>query len=74
MTTRSRILPPGAPYSSNLAVFDGQDPNGNWSTYVFDDSAGNTGTLASGWSLDISAILITCCQGAALRGASINVN
>jgi hypothetical protein len=40
---------PSPPYSLNLAAFDGQDPNGTWSLYIFDDSAGSTGTLAGGW-------------------------
>jgi subtilisin-like proprotein convertase family protein len=34
--------------------FNGTNPNGTWSLYVFDDSAGDTGTINGGWSLTIS--------------------
>jgi len=39
------------------SVFDGADPNGTWSLYVVDDSiSGTAGTIAGGWSLEITAV------------------
>lgn len=41
--------------STNLATFNGENPNGIWSLYVYDDSPGNDGYIANGWSLNITA-------------------
>jgi subtilisin-like proprotein convertase family protein len=49
---------------ASLSVFSGTNPNGVWSLYVNDDSAGDTGSIAGGWSLDISTV-----QGISLFGA-----
>ena len=38
-----------------LGIFNGMDPNGVWSLYVSDLSAGGEGTLV-GWGLEISAV------------------
>lgn len=44
---------PAGPYAANpLSVFDGFDPNGNWSLYVSDDFASDGGSISS-WSLRI---------------------
>jgi len=43
---------PAGPYATALSTFNGLNPNGVWSLYVYDDSAGYTGTL-QGWSLKI---------------------
>ncbi|MBI5383603.1 MAG: M36 family metallopeptidase [Verrucomicrobia bacterium] len=49
------VLPPPAPAGPNLeaslSVFNGTDPNGLWQLFVFDDTGGDAGSLASGWSL-----------------------
>lgn len=37
---------------SNLAVFVGTDPNGEWSLYVVDDATDNTGTIRS-WGVTV---------------------
>ena len=39
----------------SLASFNGADPNGTWTLFFADESAGNTSTL-NGWSLDITAV------------------
>ncbi|MBN2578729.1 MAG: tandem-95 repeat protein [Pirellulales bacterium] len=46
---------PGVPYGSQLAEFNGTDPNGTWSLYVVDDDAFFAqGSIAGGWSLTIA--------------------
>lgn len=37
-----------------LSIFDGTNPNGAWKLYVFDDSGGDIGSFAGGWSLEIT--------------------
>jgi subtilisin-like proprotein convertase family protein len=51
------FAPPAPSPSSTVALstFDGIDPNGAWSLFVFDDSAGDAGVVASGWALTIEA-------------------
>jgi hypothetical protein len=45
---------PAGPYGTSLSVFDGAaDPNGTYSLYVYDDSSGDAGQIAGGFSLDI---------------------
>lgn len=46
-------LTPPAPYSTNLSVFNGRDPNGAWSLYVIDDSPGADGVISNGWSINL---------------------
>ncbi len=48
-------LPP-ASAASVLALFDGTSPNGYWSLYVYDDTPGNAGVIAGGWSLGLMAL------------------
>jgi uncharacterized repeat protein (TIGR01451 family) len=47
---------PSGPYVASLAALNGGDPNGTWSLYVFDDSVGDSGSIASGWSLNIATL------------------
>lgn len=46
---------PIGPYVTDLSTFNGTDPNGTWSLYVMDDSDKDSGTIAGGWRLVISA-------------------
>ena len=51
-------LPPPAPVASGatmLATFNGTDPNGTWSLFVADDASGDSGSIAGGWCLNVSA-------------------
>jgi serine/threonine protein kinase/subtilisin-like proprotein convertase family protein len=45
---------PPPPHAAALSAFDGTDPNGTWSLFVFDDGVGDQGALSGGWSLEIS--------------------
>ncbi len=45
---------PPQPYGSNLNVFAGLNPNGQWSLYVSDEAAGDGGEIRGGWSLTFS--------------------
>ncbi|HVM49336.1 MAG TPA: CARDB domain-containing protein, partial [Candidatus Acidoferrum sp.] len=58
------VLPPPAPgpaYGTMLAGVAGYNPNGTWSLFVYDDTVGDSGFIAGGWSLNLTT-------GAALRG------
>ncbi len=45
---------PSGPYSAALSAFNATAPNGTWSLFVYDDSAGDSGSISGGWSLDIT--------------------
>jgi len=47
---------PSGPYSTNLSVFNGANPNGAWYLYVMDDSALDAGVILNGWSLRIASV------------------
>jgi uncharacterized repeat protein (TIGR01451 family)/uncharacterized delta-60 repeat protein len=47
---------PSAPYSTNLSVFNGSNPNGAWHLYIMDDSALDAGVILNGWSLRIASV------------------
>ncbi|WP_234785697.1 hypothetical protein [Bacillus mycoides] len=54
------ILPapaPAPPYGSALNVFNGTNPNGTWSLFVFDDAGADSGNIAGGWSLTIATVV-----------------
>jgi subtilisin-like proprotein convertase family protein len=44
-------LPTISSTGTSLSIFNGTDPNGTWRLYVFDDTGGDTGRMAGGWSL-----------------------
>jgi subtilisin-like proprotein convertase family protein len=54
---------PGGPYPASLAVFDGTAPTGTWNLFVFDDAAGDTGSIGGGWSLTIDTTPETTITG-----------
>ena len=47
---------PAGPYSSTLAALNGPSPNGIWSLYVTDDSGGDFGAIAGGWSISFASV------------------
>ncbi len=50
--TAMRLVP-----EEPFAAFNGEDPNGDWTLTIYDDNAGDGGTLMS-WSLEVTTI--TC--------------
>jgi FG-GAP-like repeat len=46
---------PVGPYGTALSVFNGTPSDGTWQLYVIDDSSGDNGTIAGGWSLTFNA-------------------
>jgi subtilisin-like proprotein convertase family protein len=54
----SDVFPAPAPeVSANtaLSTFDGIDPNGQWQLFVVDNGNADTGAIADGWTLEITA-------------------
>ena len=45
-----------ASVNTNLNVFNGSNPNGVWSLYVYDDTPGNDGNIANGWTLGLTSV------------------
>ena len=46
---------PAGPYGTTLSVFNGTNPNGAWSLYVYDDCTFGAGSIASGWSISFKS-------------------
>jgi uncharacterized delta-60 repeat protein/uncharacterized repeat protein (TIGR01451 family) len=48
--------PPATPttYQTNLSAFNGSNPNGAWSLYVFDDTPLYSGSISNGWVLTLT--------------------
>ncbi len=44
---------PAGPVRFNLESLLGAEPNGTWSLYVVDDTPGNDGAVAGGWSIEL---------------------
>jgi len=57
---------PSGSVSFRLSSLNGQDPNGVWSLYIWDDAEGDTGRLDFGWRLELTATQRVCCGRAAL--------
>jgi hypothetical protein len=52
------VFPAPAPtLNGNVALtaFDGTNPDGEWRLFIVDDQAGDAGTIANGWQLEITA-------------------
>ena len=44
---------PVLPFGAALSDFNGANPNGSWSLYVYDRSSQDTGSIAGGWSIEV---------------------
>ncbi|MFN9560214.1 MAG: beta strand repeat-containing protein [Dolichospermum sp.] len=44
---------PEGPYNTDFSVFNDTEPNGEWRLYIVDDTRGDMGNVAGGWSLSI---------------------
>jgi uncharacterized repeat protein (TIGR01451 family)/uncharacterized delta-60 repeat protein len=47
---------PAGPYATNLAAFNGADPNGVWSLCAVDDETLDYGAIAGGWSITVTTV------------------
>jgi hypothetical protein len=45
---------PGTPNGTTMSVFNGQNPNGTWNLYAFNEYGDATASIAGGWSLAIT--------------------
>ncbi len=54
--TLPNLAPVPAANTSLAAAFNGASPDGIWSLYVYDDTQGNDGLIANGWSLGLTAV------------------
>lgn len=52
---------PQPPYGAALADFNGGDPNGTWKLYGLDAAASDSGSIAQGWALSVTAAEPLCC-------------
>ena len=52
---------PAPPYGSAMADFNGGNPNGVWKLYALDASAEDSGSIAQGWSITVTAAEPLCC-------------
>lgn len=50
---------PAGPYGTNLAVFNGTNPNGSWKLFVRDDEGQLSGRIAGGWSVGLRLLQAT---------------
>ncbi|HRT56463.1 MAG TPA: hypothetical protein P5038_07535, partial [Candidatus Paceibacterota bacterium] len=46
--------PSPTPYLTNLAAFNGSNPNGSWSLFVFDNVPADSGSISNGWMLTLT--------------------
>ncbi len=53
---------PGGPFGTSLTAFNGLNPNGNWSLYVQDDNAIDSGSITQGWTLSLTISNLSCCD------------
>jgi uncharacterized repeat protein (TIGR01451 family) len=47
---------PAGAAGSTFAIFNATDPQGIWSLYVVDDTTGDAGSIAGGWSLSLTVV------------------
>jgi len=56
VTVAGLIPPPSQPWSTNLSVMNGSDPNGFWLLYIQDDTTNTlSGTNYNGWMVNLTS-------------------
>jgi subtilisin-like proprotein convertase family protein len=50
-------LAPTPSGNTALSQFNGANPNGTWQLFIRDDAQGESGQIARGWSLEITALV-----------------
>lgn len=58
-------------FGTDLSIFDGTDPNGTWSLYVFDDFSEDSGSIAYGWTLSLETAQVPIPGAALLLGSGL---
>ena len=53
-------------------MFNGTNPNGTWSLFVYDDTFSDEGRLAGGWSIEITTVGVINPQPSLLVAGRIN--
>lgn len=51
---------PEGPYDANLTAFNGENPVGVWKLFAYDRNVNDAGSIAGGWSLDITVSEAVC--------------
>jgi subtilisin-like proprotein convertase family protein len=64
---------PAAPYGSALSAYNGVSPNGTWRLYVVDDAGTDVGSIAGGWSLNITTADPFCTFQACTLGVPADI-
>lgn len=64
---------PEMPYSADLSVFEGTDPNGTWSLYVEDGVVLFDGEISGGWSLSLAPAPAISVTGSSLAFGPVAV-
>lgn len=57
---------PAGPYATAMSIFNGFNPNGNWSLYVYDFVGGDAGSISRGWSLTFTTADVSVPEPATL--------
>ena len=68
---------PSGPHGGSLSAFYGADPNGTWQLYVYDSVDSDGGSIAGGWSLQLTTVTtdtvtLTDTLPAGLTGISVS--
>jgi subtilisin-like proprotein convertase family protein len=62
---------PSTSFGTDLSIFDGLDPNGTWSLFVFDDASLDSGSITLGWTLNFETAQVPIPGAALLLGSGL---
>jgi uncharacterized repeat protein (TIGR01451 family) len=63
---------PPAPYATSLSACNGSNPNGAWNLFVIDDTTLDTGSIANGWILTLTAASVVPAAADLVLGVTDN--